>query len=492
MITRNAETKIAVIGSGYVGLVAAAGFAEIGHQVVSIDNDVQKIQDLRQGKVPIHEQHLERLLQRHVGSRLTFSEDLAASVRNCDVIFIAVGTPANENGEADLSYVEAVSRELATAITSYKVIVEKSTVPVYTSHWIRRSMLMNGAPAEMFDVVSNPEFLREGSAVKDFLYPDRIVIGGDSNRAVDLVSSIYLPLIDGSYYNTLSDAALQHERTIPKMIRTSSVSAELIKHASNAFLAMKISFINAVANICESVGADVQEVADGIGSDRRIGHAFLSAGIGYGGSCFPKDLKAFRSVAKEVGYDFKLLDEIGVINDEQRSRFLKKVRRALWTLKGKKLAVLGLAFKGSTDDIRESPAIPIIRALSQDGCELSVYDPAAMGRGREVLTDCDLIRFVSSPYAAAEGADALIILTDWDEFAQLDLATIRRCLTHRLIIDGRNLFEPARVVEKGLVYVSVGRPDAFPENYPAAINQNRGRSGITNRSYLEAKLTAGG
>lgn len=466
----SAGIKIAVIGSGYVGLVAAVGFSELGHQVVSIDNDQGKIKDLRDGKIPIHEEHLERLLQRHLGSRLAFSDDLSGAVRDCDVIFIAVGTPASENGEADLSYVEAVSREIARAIKSYKVIVEKSTVPVYTSQWIRRSMLMNGAPAELFDVVSNPEFLREGSAVTDFLYPDRIVVGGGSERAVDLVCSIYEPLVDGSYYRTLVNPALpQEDKTPPRIFRTSAASAELIKHASNAFLAMKISFINAVASICERVGANVQDVADGIGSDRRIGHDFLTAGIGYGGSCFPKDLKAFRSVARDLGYEFRLLDEISAINEEQRFKFLKKVRRALWTLKGKKLGILGLAFKGNTDDIRESPAIPIVRSLFQEGCRLAVYDPAAMERGREVLADCEHIRYVSSPYAAAHQADALIILTDWAEFANLDLAAIRRNLTHRLIIDGRNLFEPADVVAHGLGYVSIGRPDAFPEGYPAAM-----------------------
>ncbi len=483
------EMNIAVIGSGYVGLVAAAGFSELGHRVVSIDNDREKIRYLSQGKIPIHEEHLDRLLQRHLGTRLTFSDDLPGAVRTSDVIFIAVGTPASENGDADLSYVEAVSREIAGAITSYKVIVEKSTVPVYTSYWIRRSMLMNGAPPEQFDVVSNPEFLREGSAVKDFLYPDRIVVGGDSKRAVDLVCSIYAPLTEGSYYRNVVDPNLrQQPRIAPKIIRTSAASAELIKHASNAFLAMKISFINAVANICESVGADVQEVADGIGSDGRIGHDFLRAGIGYGGSCFPKDLKAFRSVAREVGYDFKLLDEIAAINDEQRSRFLRKIRRALWNFKGKKLAVLGLSFKGRTDDIRESPAIPIIRALSQEGCELSVYDPAAADRGREELSDCESIQFASTPYEAAHQADALIILTDWDEFANLDLAKVRRALAHRLIIDGRNLFEPAFVIKNGLGYLSVGRPDVFPENYPAEMNQNNGQS-VTTRSCVEAKFT---
>jgi UDPglucose 6-dehydrogenase len=456
-----------VIGSGYLGLVAASGFCELGHHVVSIDNDREKLDQLRQGRVPVYEEHLDSLIRRNLASRLTFSDDVAAAVGDCQVIFIAVGTPEGENGEADLSYVEAVSREIAGAINSYKVIVEKSTVPVYTSRWIRRSMLLNGAPAHLFDVVSNPEFLREGTAVVDFLYPDRIVIGGDNEGAVSLVRSIYRRLEDGSYYDGLTDIA--PPPTFPgrtKIIQTGTASAELIKHASNAFLAMKISFINAVASICEAVGADVSEVACGIGSDSRIGAQFLRPGIGYGGSCFPKDLKAFRAVARDAGYDFRLLDEVALINDEQRARFLRKVRGALWTLKGKKLAVLGISFKGGTDDIRDSPALPIIRALAQEGCQLSVYDPVAMDRGREVLADCQLLQFASSPYQAAQDADAVVVLTDWAEFAMLDLGLIRASLKYHLIIDGRNLYDPATVVESGLGYVSVGRADVFPENHP--------------------------
>jgi len=470
--------RIAVIGSGYVGLVAAAGFCELGHQVVSIDNDPEKLRKLQQGVVPLYEEHLERLIRRYVGSQLSFSGDLAAAVRDCEVIFIAVGTPAGENGEADLSYVEAVSRELAGAINTYKVIVEKSTVPVYTSRWIRRSMLLNGAPADLFDVVSNPEFLREGSAVVDFLYPDRIVIGGDSGRAVELVRSIYKGLEDGSYYSELTDIAPPSNFTgNTRIIETSAASAELIKHASNAFLAMKISFINAVASICESVGADVTEVANGIGSDSRIGFRFLRPGIGYGGSCFPKDLKAFRAVAKDAGYEFRLLDEVACINDEQRARFLRKVRKALWTLKGKKLAVLGVSFKGGTDDLRESPAIPIIRTLAQEGCRLSIYDPVAVERAREELQDCPDLQFATSPYEAARNADALLILTDWPDFGVLDLPAIRAALKYHLVIDGRNLYDPKQVTAVGLGYVSIGRPDFFPEDHPIVQSQNNYNAG---------------
>ena len=295
-----------------------------------------------------------------------------------EAIFIAVGTPPDINGEADLSYVESVAREIASAIKEYKIIVGKSTVPVYTSEWVRKVMLLNGAPASLFDVASNPEFLREGTAVTDFLYPDRIVIGTDNDACAERLRLIYQPLLDGSYYRR-ADSLLPHKlvKSPPPFIVTTAKSAELIKYASNAFLAMKISFINAVAAICESVGADVDQVREGIGSDARIGRQFLSPGIGYGGSCFPKDLSAYRAVARECGYDFRLLEEVMRINNEQRERFLRKVRSVLWTLKGKRLAVLGLAFKGGTDDVRESPAISVVRSLLDEGCKIQAYDPAA-------------------------------------------------------------------------------------------------------------------
>ena len=468
--------KLAVVGTGYVGLVAAAGFCELGHEVVCVDNDVPKLQKLREGVMPFYEEYLKQLVRHHSGSRLTFSTDLAPAVRDSEVVFIAVGTPEGENGEADLSYVEAVSREIATAIRSYKVIVEKSTVPVYTNRWIRRSMLLNGAPPELFEVVSNPEFLREGRAVVDFLYPDRILIGGDSERSISAVRSIYGKLEDGSYYRELRDipAPASFSGKV-KIIETSTASAELIKHASNAFLAMKISFINAVANICEAAGADVSEVAKGIGADPRIGERFLQPGIGYGGSCFPKDLKAFRAVAKEMGYEFRLLDEIASINEEQRARFLKKVRGAVWTLKGKKLGVLGLSFKAGTDDIRESPAIPIVRALLQEGCKVHIYDPVARERGQSVFAADRCVTFAASAYEAATDADALIVLTDWPEFSKLDLDAIREALKYHLIVDGRNMYDPEDVTAKGLAYVSMGRPDAFPENHPVALGSTQGR-----------------
>src|ERR1700683_3900880 len=363
--------RIAVVGSGYVGLVAGACFADLGHDVVLVDNDERKLSALKNGQVPIHENFLPELLNRHRGQRLTFSDDLREAVRASAAIFIAVGTPSTERGEADLSYVESVAREITGGVDDYKVIIEKSTVPVYTSEWIRKIILRNGADSDSFDVASNPEFLREGTAVTDFLFPDRIVVGCDNDRCADVLREVYAPLTSGSYYER-GDAIPQPDRTsIPAPILvTSTKSAELIKHASNAFLAMKISFINAVASLCESVGADVNQVCHGIGTDTRIGPRFLNPGIGYGGSCFPKDVMAFRAVARVSGWDFGLLDEVLRIKEDQRDRFLRTVRRALWTLRGKHLGVLGLAFKGGTDDIRESPAIAIVQALLQEGCKI--------------------------------------------------------------------------------------------------------------------------
>ena len=467
--------QVAVVGSGYVGLVAGACLADLGHNVVVVDNDAQKLAALESGAVPIHERFLPELLAKHQGNRLRFSGDLAGAVRQSTAIFIAVGTPPADNGEADLSYVESVAREVAGAIEGYKVVIEKSTVPVYTSNWVRTIMLRNGAPEESFDVASNPEFLREGTAVTDFMYPDRILIGTDNARCTALLQEIYAPLTSGTYYSQQGAIPRPDRAQVPPpLIVTSTKSAELIKHASNAFLAMKISFINAVASICESVGADVLEVCRGIGTDSRIGPRFLNPGIGYGGSCFPKDLMAFRSVARECSYDFRLLDEVIRINEEQRTRFLRKVRSALWTLKGKRLGVLGLAFKGGTDDIRESPAILLVQSLLQEGCEVVAYDPAAMERAREALNLS--IKFADNAYSAAAGADALLVLTEWDEFATLDLDRLYAQLKYPIVIDGRNLYDPAVMVAHGFTYYSIGRQTAAPESkVSAALTGTNGR-----------------
>ncbi len=410
-----------------------------------------------------------KVLERHRGKSLDFIGDLTEAVRRSQLIFIAVGTPPKDDGDADLSYVESVAQGIACAIDDYKVIVEKSTVPVYTNSWVRKIMLLNGAPAELFDVASNPEFLREGTAVADFLYPDRIVVGADSDRCADTVAKAYEPLVDGSYYkkpDAIPGPATGEFRA--RLIPTSAKSAELIKHASNAFLAMKISFINAVASVCEAVGADVEQVREGIGTDSRIGRRFLSPGVGYGGSCFPKDLLAFRSVARENGCHFGLLDETVRVNEEQRNRFMRKVRKALWTLKGKKLAVLGLAFKNGTDDLRESPAVAIINALLKEGCSVTAYDPAAMGRAAEEFGPNSPIKFAAGAYEALEGADACLVLTEWEDFAALDLGRVKQLLRYPIVVDGRNLFQPALMEAAGLNYYSVGRPDVVGE-HPVAI-----------------------
>src|SRR5271156_5744340 len=452
------NVRIAVVGSGYVGLVAAVCFAEMGHDVTCVDNDERKVAALEAGGCLIHENFLPELLAKYGNAKVRFTTDLAEATRESEAIFIAVGTPQSEGGDADLSFVEAVACEIARSLTRYKVIVEKSTVPVYTNEWVTRSMERNGADRQMFDVVSNPEFLREGTAVSDFLHPDRIVVGADNDRAAAVLKRIYLPMTGGSYYRK-TDAVAGHRNSasVPPLVLTSTKSAEIIKHASNAFLAMKISFINAVSNLCEATGANVEQVAHGIGLDSRIGPKFLRPGIGYGGSCFPKDVAAFRSVAEQMGVDFSLLTEVEKINVEQRKRFLRKVRSALWTLRAKRLAVLGLAFKGETDDIRESPAIEMIQMLLASGCSIVAYDPPAMERAREVLPTGPQLAYADDSYAAAQDADALLVLTDWAEFAALDLDRLKAAMRYSIVIDGRNLFEPATMADHGFTYLSIGR-----------------------------------
>src|SRR5581483_3199627 len=323
-------------------------------------------------------------------------------------------------------------------------------------------MLLDGADPDEFDVASNPEFLREGTAVEDFLYPDRIVVGADSERCATLLRQIYEPLTSGEYYRRKNIIPnISNAKVPPPIIVTSAKSAELIKHASNAFLAMKISFINAVANVCEAVGADINEVCEGIGTDSRIGRRFLNPGIGYGGSCFPKDLRSFQAVAKDAGYEFRLLQEIIAVNEQQLTRFMRKLRTALWTLRGKRLAVLGLAFKGGTDDIRESPALCLVQSLIKEGCQVRAYDPAAMARTQEYLVSPNL-EFAASPYAAAEGADGLLILTDWEEFTHLDLPRLRKLMAYPIVLDGRNLYDPQLMAQNGFTYYSVGRAFAMP------------------------------
>jgi UDPglucose 6-dehydrogenase len=456
------SVSICVIGSGYVGLVAAVCFAEMGHRVVCVDNDEAKVALLREGGVPIYEDHLAEMLAKYLNRGVEFTSDLSTAVGASEAIFIAVGTPQGDAGSADLSYVEAVVAEIARSISGYKVIVEKSTVPVYTNEWISRVLQRHGVDEQSFDVVSNPEFLREGTAIADFLHPDRIVVGANSKRAAEVLRRIYWPLTGGAYYERADALPGACTAASPaKLLVTSAQSAEIIKHASNSFLALKISFINAVANLAESVDADIEDIAAGIGMDSRIGPKFLRAGLGYGGSCFPKDVAAFHWVAQQQGVDFQLLQEVRHINDTQREIFFNKVRAALWTLRGKRLAALGLAFKGGTDDIRESPAIEMIRKLLAAGALISAYDPAAHERAAEVLPPSPQMTYAGGVYEAAANADAVLILTDWKDFAGIDLARLKQTVRFPIVIDGRNLFNPQEMLDQGFTYISIGRPASY-------------------------------
>jgi UDPglucose 6-dehydrogenase len=454
--------SICVIGSGYVGLVVAVCFAEMGHKVICVDNDESKVKSLREGGVPIFEDNLPELLAKHRGSSVEFTTDLGGAVERSEAVFIAVGTPQGETGSADLSYVEAVVSEIARSVSGYKVIVEKSTVPVYTNEWIRRVLHRHGVDPQSFDVVSNPEFLREGTAVFDFLHPDRIVVGASSPRSAELLQRIYEPLTGGSYYSQPDALPGPCSTASPaKLLLTSAQSAEIIKHASNAFLALKISFINAVANLAEAVDADIEEISSGIGLDSRIGPKFLRAGLGYGGSCFPKDVAAFHWVAQQKGVDFQLLQDVHKINETQKDIFYNKVLAALWTIRGKRLAALGLSFKGGTDDIRDSPAIGVIKKLLEAGATVTAYDPAAMDSAKKVLPPSEKLKYSASIYEAAKDADAVLILTDWKEFAAVDLVKLNQVVRFPIIIDGRNLYSPKVMLEHGFTYVSVGRPAAY-------------------------------
>jgi UDPglucose 6-dehydrogenase len=465
--------SICVIGSGYVGLVASVCFAEMGHRVLCVDNDEARVKTLREGGVPIYEDHLPELLAKHRGSAVEFTTNLGSAVEASEAIFIAVGTPQGDTGAADLSFVEAVVSEIARHIKSYKVIVEKSTVPVYTNEWIRRVLHRHGVDPQSFDVVSNPEFLREGTAIIDFLHPDRIVVGASSERSADLLRRVYEPLVGGSYYDQPGALPGPCRASHPaKLLVTSAQSSEIIKHASNAFLALKISFINAVANLAEAVDADIEDIAAGMGLDRRIGPGFLHAGLGYGGSCFPKDVAAFHWVAQQRGVDFELLQEIRKINETQKDIFFNKVLSALWTLRGKRLAALGLAFKGDTDDIRDSPAIEIVKRLLEAGATIAAYDPAAMERAKAVLPPSAKLRYAKDLYEAAKDADAVLILTDWKEFAGIDLVRLNDAVRFPIVIDGRNLYKPQQMLDRGFTYVSVGRPASYQAQ------QGKPRSGV--------------
>jgi UDPglucose 6-dehydrogenase len=427
---------ICIVGSGHVGLVTGACLADLGNKVVCMDDDESKIASLKKGQIPFYEPELDSVVQRNVSAgRLSFTIDATDGVRRAKVIFICVGTPQGPDGAADLSYVEAAAKRVAEAMDGYRAIVDKSTVPVKTGGWVKRTVKLNNRQEHDFDVISNPEFLREGKAVHDFMHPDRIVIGVESERAAQLMTELYQPLK-------------------APMIVTNIETAELIKHASNAFLAVKISYINAIANICEAVGADVTKVAEGMGLDERIGRAFFDAGIGYGGYCLPKDTLAFIKIAEEVGYDFELLRAVDKINEQQSHLVAKKAKDLLWNLNGKTIGLLGLAFKPETDDIREAPAIKIIQQLRQEGVKIKAYDPKAMDNIKRIFPELELCQ---NPYQVAEGADALAIVTDWEEFKKMDLRKIKELLNQPIIIDGRNTFDPVEMERLGFAYQGVGR-----------------------------------
>jgi UDPglucose 6-dehydrogenase len=431
--------KLCVIGTGYVGLVSGTCFAEGGNDVACVDIDERKIADLRNGKIPIYEPGLEELIRRNVGDgRLRFTTDLAAAVKDSLVCFIAVGTPQDEDGSADLSMVLKATADIAKLMPGYRIIVLKSTVPVGTADKVREAMASQ--TTHPFDVVSNPEFLKEGAAVEDFMKPDRVVLGSNSERALSLMKELYSPFV----------------RTENPILVMDNRSAEMTKYAANAFLATRISFINQVANLCERAGADVSDVRRGIGFDRRIGHYFLFPGVGYGGSCFPKDVRAVIRTAEEYDMDFSLLKEVEVINEKQKELLVNKVfARFGKDLRGRKFAIWGLAFKPRTDDMREAPSIVIIEALLKAGAEIAVHDPEALARAREVFGD--RVSYHRGNYDALPGVDALLIVTEWNEFRRPDFARVRELMKSPIIFDGRNLYEPSVMKQEGFMYYPVGR-----------------------------------
>ena len=434
--------KIGVVGAGYVGLTTAACFSELGHKVICYDKDEEKIKKLKEGTVPIWEPGLDELIKKNIGKNLFFTSSPDEIYPESEVIFICVGTPQSQDGSPDMSYVELCSIEISKYLdeNNYKIIVEKSTVPVKTADWIKRTISLYN-PQAKFDIVSNPEFLREGSAIHDFFNPDRVVIGTESERAKEVMLDIYN----------------DEEFKCPKVM-TDVKTAEVIKHASNSFLALKISYINMIADFCEKVGVDVEAVAEGMGLDKRIGRDFLKAGVGWGGSCFPKDIKAFIKMAKDNQISFSILEEAYKVNEARIDVFIKKIKDALWVIKGKKIAVWGLSFKPNTDDIREAPALKIIPKLLNEGALLQLYDPKAMENAKKVIPPSDQVFYASSAYAAVKGAHAIAIITEWDEFKNVNLQEIKKLMITPIIVDGRNIFDPKKLRELGFLYFSMGRP----------------------------------
>jgi UDPglucose 6-dehydrogenase len=449
--------KITVIGCGYVGLVTGGCLAEIGHHVVCTDNDESRIHLLNAGKLPIYEPHLDTVIERaRQAGRISFTSDVTSAVNQGDAIFICVGTPPLESGEADLSAIDRVGRLIASGARASKLVVEKSTVPVQTGQELKKQLAVYGrTPGVKFTVASNPEFLREGSAVGDFLHPDRIVVGVDDAGTEAQLREIYKPILEQKF-NCPVHAAKCPPMPAPPLVVTTINSAELIKHASNSFLALKISYANLIADLCERLGANVEEVTRAMGMDLRIGPQFLNAGLGFGGFCLPKDIQAFIRLAERAGVDFSLLKEAERINRNRIELFLEKARRALWVLRDKQIGVLGLAFKPNTDDIRFAPAIELVRRLLAEGAHVRAYDPEAIERTRALLPD---VRYGRDAYEVAEQADALMLVTEWPEFRALDWQRVHSLMARPLLLDGRNLLDPAAVKSLGFEYYSIGRPD---------------------------------
>jgi UDPglucose 6-dehydrogenase len=446
--------NVCVLGTGYVGLVTGACLAEVGHQVVCMDDDVEKVKVLLRGGMPIYEPHLEEMVQRtRAAGRLHFTADVTEAVRDAAVIFICVNTPPLPDGEADLSYVESATRRIAEHATRSCVITEKSTVPVQTGAWIEKTLAVYcKGPGVEFDIASNPEFTREGMAVEDFLHPDRIVVGASSPRAEQTLRELYAPIVEGRFRCPIHTDCRQ-DRAVPFLV-TDIRSAELIKHASNSFLAMKISFANALADVCELAGGDILQVTKGVGLDRRIGRAFLNAGIGFGGSCFPKDVKAFVKIAEKNGYDFALLREVDRMNQRRGDMVLGKLKRALWVLRGKRIGLLGLAFKPNTDDVREAPALAIARRLLEEGAEVRGYDPQAATKARRAVPE---LRICDDPYGVAVQAEAVVLCTEWAEFPGLDWARMKAQMVRPLLLDGRNALDREKLTTLGFEYIGIGR-----------------------------------
>jgi UDPglucose 6-dehydrogenase len=469
--------RLSVIGAGYVGLTTAACLAQVGHDVFCGESDAEKLSKLQNGVMPLFEPHLEDVIEavRKVG-RLHFGSTEEAIAWG-DAIFICVGTPPLPNGDADLSAIEGVARAIAKRATGYRLVIEKSTVPVQTGGQLQKHLSVHSRNGLSYDVASNPEFLREGSSVEDFLHPDRIVVGVDSPRAEDLLRQIYEPIMKQEFNCPLhSDCP---KRRDPIFLATDTSSAELIKHASNSFLAMKISFINMVANLCEVVGADVTEVAKGMGLDPRIGPAFLNPGIGFGGFCFPKDVQAFIRIADKSGCDFSLLKEVEKINQDRVGRFIEKLRAELWVLRGKKVAVWGLAFKPNTDDVRFAPSIALLKSLLEEGAIVSTYDPQAVEKAK---TEIPNVNYCTDPYQAAQGAEAILIVTEWDEFRHLDWHRLGMVVERSLIVDGRNMLDASEIKSHGFHYFSVGRPPVLPAQSASAASEFASLVGTERRS----------